>query len=957
VLCPAIIGRDSEIDRLQERIARLPDRRGGVVALRGAGGAGKSRLVQEVVRGVDALVLSGRAVPGVSPVPFRPLTEAFLGAFRGRPIPTDASLVGFEAQLARLMPGWDATTPVDDSPVLLGEAVVRLLAVLAASEPVLLVLEDLHWADPETLAVVDYLADALRREAVLCLVTSRPDEAADRLLERLVQREPGTVVRVAPLGGAGTEDMVTACLATPDRPAGLTEFLHLHSDGNPFLVEELLAGLVASGTLERSGDHWEITGPLNPAVPASLRDSIQRRLDDLDPTARRVLGAAALLGRHFDWELLPGIADVDGRAVVDGMRTAVSEQLVETDGEGFRFRHALTREAVLSDLLPPERRVLASRAWPAIERAHPGLPGPSCQLAADLAEAAGDTSAASIRLVESARRASAAGALATAERTVRRARLIAATGSAEALDGDELLVHLLAISGKLAEALELGATVEATMAAAEVPTARRVDLLVELTRAAASSGELGHAATMAARARQVAGPDPDPAVAARIDVVSAQVALDRAELDEAERLCRAAIAGAHLTGQPEVLCEALLVLGRATAPNGLDQALASFQQASEGAERAGLARWHLRSEQELALHSLTTESETRLLTTRHLAARYGAHLTVAAMDLAIADSALSNLDHARCARAATACIEASRRYGLASGPVAHLWLAGAHALRGDDAAMASSIDDALARDPDDPRIHADRLGRVLLTRAFVRDELATLPAILDDMIEHVRVAPPTTSVYPGRVAWALVHAIDDDDHGEEARAEYHDAAERMQIPMFVQFGEVIEAVAMGRSGDVQEASRRIDQVYDLMLASPIGGGMVRTHALLVARAAIRDGWGDPVRWLRESEAWFAERHLPGLVRRARALLGEAGVPVPRRGRGDSVVPAPLRTLGVTSREVDVLKLVVQGRSTKEIAAELYLSPKTVERHLTSLFTRVDVRNRRELAEVGATLLP
>ena len=127
--------------------------------------------------------------------------------------------------------------------------------------------------------------------------------------------------------------------------------------------------------------------------------------------------------------------------------------------------------------------------------------------------------------------------------------------------------------------------------------------------------------------------------------------------------------------------------------------------------------------------------------------------------------------------------------------------------------------------------------------------------------------------------------------------------------------------------------------------------MVRSHVLLVARAAIRDGWGDPVRWLRESEAWFAERRFDRLVRRARYLLGEAGAPVPRRGRGDSEVPASLRALGVTSREVDVLKLVVAGRSTKAIAAELYLSPKTVEHHLASLFARTGAANRQTLAEL------
>ena len=204
--------------------------------------------------------------------------------------------------------------------------------------------------------------------------------------------------------------MLAACLDTPAPPAVLSDFVRSHSDGSPFLVEELLAGLVSSGELYQEAGRWTTSGPLTPTVPASLRESIQRRLDALDPVARRVLGAAALLGRAFDWELLPGIAEVDGRAAVEGLRAAVAEQLIEVDGPGFRFRHALTREAVLHDLLPPERRDLASRAWPAHERAHPTLPGPTLELAADLAEAAGDPVAAARHLVESARRGAACAA-------------------------------------------------------------------------------------------------------------------------------------------------------------------------------------------------------------------------------------------------------------------------------------------------------------------------------------------------------------------------------------------------------------------------------------------------------------------------------------------------------------------------------------------------------------------
>jgi DNA-binding CsgD family transcriptional regulator len=177
------------------------------------------------------------------------------------------------------------------------------------------------------------------------------------------------------------------------------------------------------------------------------------------------------------------------------------------------------------------------------------------------------------------------------------------------------------------------------------------------------------------------------------------------------------------------------------------------------------------------------------------------------------------------------------------------------------------------------------------------------------------------------------------------------------MALFDTWADVADAVALGRAGRGDEATERMAPLYDAIFATAAGRGIARATMLLVAGAAIRDGWGDPVRWLRDAEAWFAERGFDRLVRRSRALLGEAGAPVPRRGRGDSEVPESLRALGVTSREVDVLKLVVDGRTTKEIAAALYLSPKTVERHLTSLFARTGAPDRRALAELGAVHLP
>ncbi len=734
---------------LEHRLAELGHGNGGVTVVVGPAGAGKSRLVREAVAAGECDVLAGRALPAEMPAPYRPLAEAFLGVARGRDLPIDPSLAGFRGQLGRLVPSWGGAEVADDSPVLLGEAVVRLLAVLSVERPQVLLIEDLHWADPETLAVVEYLSEALRSQRAACVCTTRPVEPALAIVDRLERRDPSSVVSLDPLGESAVDRMVAACLETTDPPAGIRDFILAHSDGNPFLVEELLAGLVASRTLVRAHSYWEVVGTLTPAVPASLRASIARRLEQFDPTTRRVLGAASLLGRFFEWDLLPGIADVDGRTAVESLRAAVDAQIVEVDGAGFRFRHALTREAVLADLLPPERRELAVRARPAFERAHPQLPGPTCQLAADLAEAAGDPAAAADHLVECARRALAAGALASAEGTARRAQELAAAAPAVALDADEALVHVLVAAGKPDEALILGRRLAEHLVALEEPAARRADLLVVLVHAAVATGERGAAEVAVEEARAAMAGGSDPALAARLDAVSAEVALDGTDLATAESLARRAIDGARATDQASVLCEALLILGRILRPRGIDLSGEAFREGEAVAEAAGLARWHLRARQELALDSFQVDPGV-LVSTRELAARYGAHLTVAVMDLAIADMALTNFDRAGCLQAATACLEASRRFHLATEPVAQLWLAGAHALDGDDEAMHLAIEAALRRDPDDPRILADLYGRVLATRAFVRDELDELPALMEQMMDQVRRAPFAASVYPGR---------------------------------------------------------------------------------------------------------------------------------------------------------------------------------------------------------------
>lgn len=943
---PKLVGRDAQLAAVSDRVAGARAGAGGVVVLVGDAGSGKSRLVQEATGGVDrSTVLRGRAVDSPNPVPFRPLIDAFQTAFRGVDRPDDV-LGGLTAHVGALVPAWaPAMQPAEAAPaVVVGEAAIRLLRHSAEREPCLLVVEDLHWADPETLEVVELVADATRDVPALTICTTRPAGAADGLIDRLARREPRAVIPIEPLDAPAVRAMVAACLDVDDPPPGLAEFVHRHSEGNPFLVEELLAGLVASADLARVDGHWSVA-ELRATVPSSLHASIRGRMAALDPAATRVLGAAALLGRDFDWELLPGIAEADGGSVVQALRSGAEVGLIEVRHSSFRFHHALTREAVLAELLPPELQHLAARAWPVIERAHPGLPGPALELAADLAEVAGDPTAAVDLLVRSVRRSLAAGAVATAESTARHAVRIAEEPTSST-NANLALVEVLVTAGKVSEAFEVGRELSARLPDV-VEDAVLAHHHLTLARAAVTAGDLEAASAEVAAARALAGDD-GADLTARIDVVAAHVALDAGDLAGAAELAELARAAAATTDQLDVVCEAMLLAGRVVRADTWSASIELFEHAAAIAEGAGLASWHLRARQELASSSWITGDTAPLLELRTVASRYGAVSTVTQLDLALADMALTTFDADGCARAASECAAASRRYRLASEPVAHLWLAGAHALAGDDDAMHRSIEDALAHDPDDPRILGDLYGRVLVTRAFVRDELDAIPELLEHMAEHVRRAPIGTSVFPGRVTRAVLHAIDGDDRAAASRAELELLAGTGGMPFFDLALELVAAVTLGREGDAAAALATFAPAYDVLAASPLSAGSLHSLALFLAPAAHRDGWGDPAGWLRAAEAWFDARGQPRTSRRCRLMLGEVGAPVPRRGRGTSPVPEALRAMGVTSREVDVLRLVAAGRTNREIAEELYLSSKTIERHLSNLFHRTGVTSRQQL---------
>src|ERR671916_1188262 len=206
--CPMLVGRDLELGIVCKAVEAACHGAGGTVLVLGEAGVGKSRLVAQVcgfAREAGLTVACGRAVQAQRPAALRPLAEPVLAGMRAAGLPEHPDLDPFRATLGRLVPQWGAGNSADDpSLVLLGEAVLRLARVLGRRRGFLLVLEDLHWADPETLAVVEYLADNLREEPTLLLATLRPGRASPmvRLAHKPQGRNRGAVLDLPPVGPA-----------------------------------------------------------------------------------------------------------------------------------------------------------------------------------------------------------------------------------------------------------------------------------------------------------------------------------------------------------------------------------------------------------------------------------------------------------------------------------------------------------------------------------------------------------------------------------------------------------------------------------------------------------------------------------------------------------------------------------------------------------------------------------
>ena len=505
-LAAPFVGRKDELDQLLAAFDRMERGQTQVVSLVGEAGTGKSRLIAEFLARLDAdgrlarTALRRTACASLGEPTYGVFGALFRGAYRVEPadsldVARQKLVDGLRAlgardeEVAAIAPVLSYVLGVEEAmhPDVEPEQLRRQIALAARAlverrlekEPLLILVEDLHWADAASVDLIRQVADQLPNRPLMVLLSHRPDTKPPP-----VARAAQSVIRLTPLSREQTRELVARLFEGPvgGRLEQLQDFVATRAGGNPFFVEELVRSLVGKGVLARQGDRWtcaEASEALD--VPATLQGLMLSRVDLLPADARRLLQEAAVLGPVFDETLLRAVATAPG-AFDKALDPLVEADLIQAEGQWhargrYRFTHALVHDVVYQNLLLTRRIELHERAGRALERAT----GPRPERLSDL-EALGYHWSLSTDRPRGARYLVAAGDWARAVyanddaiRHYQRAlRTLAesAGGEADARAARERLADLLGLTGRRAEALTHYDALREQMAADRVATAR-----------------------------------------------------------------------------------------------------------------------------------------------------------------------------------------------------------------------------------------------------------------------------------------------------------------------------------------------------------------------------------------------------------------------------------------------------------------------------------------------------
>nr|MDQ3418309.1 AAA family ATPase [Acidobacteriota bacterium] len=403
-----LTGREEEINVLRSSWERTVRGQQQITVVTGEPGVGKTRLAVEFARSISrhATVLVGRC-DREALVAYAPWVAILQWIIRTTPAEAlRRHLAGVEAasELAQLVPELTSRIHIGDPPgsatpdgrrYRLFEAASQLLAAASRNAPILLVIDDLHWADRGSLLLLRHIIRSTREAAIYVLITHRNDvpewssEFRD-LVESLRREHTPTRIALHRLSDDDVRHMIEEWIGR-DSPLSLTELVARHTEGNPLFIVEMLKHLDETGALPLRQE-WH--GPLTLAdigLPEGIRQLIGRRLERLDPTTRRLLTMAAVMGREFRLSVIEALVDLGEDVVLDAMDEALTAGIVteEADAPGnFSFTHALIREALYTSITAARRVRLHHRIASALEQQSSSLESRIPELAYHFGQAA-----------------------------------------------------------------------------------------------------------------------------------------------------------------------------------------------------------------------------------------------------------------------------------------------------------------------------------------------------------------------------------------------------------------------------------------------------------------------------------------------------------------------------------------------------------------------------------------
>ncbi len=366
---PVLVGRAREMQILEQTLRAVRDGSGRCVLLAGEAGIGKSRLAAEIserAASAQFTLWQGYCSEQDSSFPYAPWIDAlraFLAQYNAAAVndllgPYTPELVKLLPELSLLLPSIQPTPSLDleAEKHRLFESIIRFAASLTASHPLLIVLEDLHWSDEQSIELLQFFVRRIPKIPILLIGTYRSEDLSSRLAQALVALSREQVVeeiQLAPLARAEVGQMAQAILMMehPIRSDWL-DLLAPLTEGNPFFIEEMTRSLPqVAGVLQEASDQWQI--------PPSIQHTVLRRAEGLPEKTRQVLSLASVIGERFDFTLLQEIAAEDEPSLLRTLKELIGAQLiVELPADQFAFRHILAREAVYAALTRRERKAM-----------------------------------------------------------------------------------------------------------------------------------------------------------------------------------------------------------------------------------------------------------------------------------------------------------------------------------------------------------------------------------------------------------------------------------------------------------------------------------------------------------------------------------------------------------------------------------------------------------------------